>query len=512
MTLPEVRDRQEGFSGGLNTSSDDTALRNNECRVAKNVRLSTRGAAEKRGGTQQVSATPIVADTKILGGFSWKRTTSVQELAICNGKLWTGTLGIPMTWTDRGGSFSTTINPTFAAFKGPSAEGVYIADGGLLNFWDGATLTENIAGTPATEAITAWGPRLFAVSGDTLYWSGTTAGVNGHTLGNASAGGGLAIVRTYGGQELIMPFPLKSSLLLFHRQAISRFTGATQQDIDIDAGTQGISGDVGTVAKRSIIGVENAAYFLTDRGVFAATETDVTPISSPLEKTLTGLNKSEWAQVDAVHARAFNEIRWSLPNLGTFVYNYRTQGWSGPWDNAYCANGAAMWDTNDSEGRPVVLLGHCSGHVLWADREGLWRDRVTSASEGGSTYEYQVKCRRFFGGDFTAFKAWRTGYLLGDFPDPEGASITVQSAGEPYTNAMPFDAAQQALVQEWGAGTTIWGDPSTSWGGGAVSGVERVRTPLHGVHPWVDVTVQYTGDASARLSIVDAIGHNRTRR
>jgi hypothetical protein len=512
MTLPEVRDRQEGFSGGLNTTSDDTALRNNECRTAKNVRLSTRGAAEKRGGTQQVSTAPIVEATKILGGFSWKRTTSVQELVISGGKLWTGTLGIPMTWTDRGGTFSATVNPTFAAFKGPTTEGVYIADGGALNFWDGTTLTENIAGTPSVEAITSWGPRLFAVKGDTLYWSGTTAGVNGHTLGNASLGGGLAIVRTYGGQELIMPFPLKSSLLLFHRQAISRFTGATQQDINIDAGSQGISGDVGTVAKRSIIGVENAAYFLTDRGVFAATETDVTPISSPLENTLSALNKTDWAQVDVVHARAFNEIRWSLPNLGTYVYNYRTQGWSGPWDNAYCADGASMWDSTDSEGRPVVLIGHCSGHVLWADREGVWLDRMDSDGDNGTTYEYQVKCRRFFGGDFTAFKSWRNAYLLGDFPDPEHASITVESGGTTFTTPMPWCSDLSASIPEWGAASSTWGDASTVWGGGMLCGVERVRSALHGVHPWVDVTVQYTGDAAARLSIVDVIGHNRNRR
>lgn len=510
MSLPEIRDRQEGFAGGLNTTADDAALANNEFRVARNVQLDRRGAAKKRLGTQRVLSAALGAG--VIGGVSWARTTSVQELVIANAKLYTGTLGIPLTLTDRGGTFSTSVYPSFAPFKGPSAEGVYIADGGPLNFWDGTTLTENIVNTPNVESICAWGPRLFAVKDDTLYWSATTGGINGHTLG-ATAGGGQAIVRTYGGQALVGLAPLKNSLLLFHRSAVSRFTGATTDDINIEAGTNGISGDVGTVSKRSIIAVENVVYFLSDRGVFAASETDVQPVSSPLESTLANLTKTQWLQVAAVHARAFNEVRWAIPGVGVYVFNYRTNGWSGPWDGAYTSSAiTAMWETTDTDGKAVVLTGHANGHVLWNDRSGIFKDDVLANSTGGTDYTFAVQCKRFFGQDYTQYKSWRTLYVLGDFRDPANTTCTIRSDGGDYTIPLPFDAPTLALVLTWGNATTTWGAAGTVWGGGAIAAVERGRVPLNGTHPWVDVTFTYTGDKATRVSIVDVLGFSRGRR
>jgi hypothetical protein len=509
MTLPEVRDRQEGFGGGLNTTSDDTALGPTECRVAKNTRLSTRGAAEKRGGTQHVLAAPIAAQP-VLGGFSWRRTSSVQELVVCNGQLRTGALALPMTLTAQTGTLSSSVYPTFAAFKGPTAEGVYIADGGALNFWDGVTLTTDIANTPAVESIVSWGPRLFAFKDDTVYWSSTTAGINGHTLG-ALAGGGQAIVRTYGGQELIAGAPLKNSLLLFHRQAISRFTGATQDDINIEAGTNGISGDIGTVAKNSIIDIENVVYFLTDRGAFAATETDVQPVSSPLEATLSALNKSDWLGVSAVHARAFNEVRWMIPGVGVYVFNYRTRGWTGPWDTGY-ASVTSLWDTVDADGRSVVLAGRSDGTILWCDRQSAWVDAIDSAGAGGTAYTWEVQCRRFYAQDYTTYKAWRTMYTLGEFPDPADTEVIVTTGDSTFTMPLPFAPQQVGVTLAWDHPSTTWDASGTVWSGPAGGLVERARVPLHGVHPWVDVSLRYTGNQSTRLSVVDVMGFARGRR
>ena len=509
MSLPTVRDRQEGFAGGLNTTSDDSALGPTECRVAQNVRLSTRGAAEKRGGTQRMLASAIAA-APVRGGFSWRRTSSVQELVVCNGALRTGTMALPMTLTAQSGTLSSSVFPSFAAFKGPSAEGVYIADGGALNFWDGATLTTDIVNTPSVESIVAWGPRLFAFKDDTVYWSDTKNGINGHTLG-ALAGGGQAIVRTYGGQELIAGAPLKNSLLMFHRQAISRFTGATQDDINIEAGTNGISGDVGTVAKRSIIGVENAVYFLSDRGAFAATEMDVQPISSPLEDTLANLNKSDWLGVSATHARAFNEIRWMIPGVGIYAYNYRTRGWTGPWDTGY-ATVTALWDTVDADGRSVVVAGRSDGTLLWCDRQSAWRDAIASDGSGGTDYPFRVTCKRLFGGDFTVQKAWRDGQVLGEFPAPTETEMTVVSGNLSYTSTLPPAAPVSGTVLAWDDPSTTWDAPGTVWSETVNDTVEQARFPLHGVNPWVDVSVAYTGNQSIRLSVVDVMGFARGRR
>lgn len=510
MSLPEIRDRQEGFAGGLNTTSDDAALAANECRVLANAQLSTRGAAKKRLGTQRVLTTALSAP--VLGGVSWEQTTSITQLVVANGRLYTGGLVIPMPLADRGGPLSTSVVPTFAEFKGPTREGVYIADGGALNFWDGATLQVDIPNTPRVESICAWGPRLFAVKGDTLYWSDTTAGINGHTLG-ALAGGDQAIIRTFGGQELVALAPLKNSLLLFHRNAISRFTGATSDDINIQAGTTGISGDVGAVAKRSLVSVENVVYFLSDRGVFAATETEVQPVSSPLEGSLSTLTKTQWQQVTAVHARAFSEVRWAIPGVGVYVFNYRTNGWSGPWTGAYTASGVtAMWDSWDTDGKAVVLTGHANGELLWNDRSGVYVDSLSPTATGGTPYPFTVQCKRFYGDDYVMEKSWRTLYVLGDFPDPANVSYTVKAGGSTTTAPLPYSAPLLAINLTWGDATTAWGAVGTQWSGVGNIGVERGRMPLHGTSPWCDVTFTYTGDKPAKISIVDALGYARRRR
>ena len=337
-----------------------------------------------------------------------------------------------------------------------------------------------------------------------------------------------------------MPYPLKNSLLLFHRGAISRFTGATQDDIDIDAGTQGISGDIGTVAKRSVIGVENMVYFLSDRGAFAVSETDVAPISSPLEQTLSALSKSAWLSVSAVHARAFNEIRWFIPDVGVYAFNYRTNGWTGPWTGAFTARvvevateGAvglsteggdtldygdgsyavmSAWGTVDSDGRSVVLTGHENGKVLYNDRAGVYVDGRTAASTGGFTYPLTVQCKRFFGQDYTTIKSWRTMYVLGDFPDPANVSCSIQTAGGAIAIPLPYDPLVGSVVFEWGDPSWVWGDSSLSYGESSARSVERAKIPLHGTHPWADVTFSYTGDDSGLISIVDVLGYGRNRR
>ena len=508
MSLRPIRDVQDGFGGGLNTSSDVYAMQPNEVRTAQNARLSTRGGISKRGGTQQVSAAAIAAYV-VKGGYSWRTASAVQEMAVVNGLLHTGTLAVPMTWSAQVGALSTTAVPSFATFRGPSNDGVYIADGGPLNYWDGTTLSVNIASTPSVvDQILAWGPRLFGIGSgapETLYWSSTTSGTNGHTLG-ATAGGGQAIVRTYGGQRLTALAALRGSLLIFHVSAISRFTGMTTDDINISAGTQGITNDVGTIAPRSVLVVENAAYFLSDRGVFACSESSVAPIASPIEATLSALSQTDWAKVSAVHARGKNEIWFSLPDIGIYAYNYRTGGWSGPWDGAY-TSATALWDTRDSGGRTVILAGLSDGHVLWCDKGSYFKDRVTSASAAGTAYTFSVQMRRMYAGDFTAQKSWRDAYVLGSFTSVDDLSVIIETSSGEYTQDFPALSGSSA-APVWNGST--WGDDV--WAAAAATDDVAVRVPLGGTWPWIDLTLTDVGTVDVQISRVEAIGFPRGRR
>src|SRR5690348_2146368 len=135
-----VVDRQPRFELGLNLRADESQLRPTEVRRAENARLTEFGGVTKRGGLQRVHSTALDSDP-ITGGFSWVQDGgTVQQLAVCGGKLYTGTYSVGMSWTDRGGTFSTTVTPSFAAFTDGTDDCVYIADGSSLQKWNGTSL------------------------------------------------------------------------------------------------------------------------------------------------------------------------------------------------------------------------------------------------------------------------------------------------------------------------------------------------------------------------------------
>jgi hypothetical protein len=151
-----VQDQQDSFSGGLNTTSDESALGKNEIRRADNARLPVEGGITKRLGTQRTSAAAIVAATPVRGGYSWRKPSSAEELVVCDGKLYTGAFSIGMAWTNkRARSPPASCRASRASSPARATEVAYIADGGLLNKYDGAALSVNLAGTPSVSRIAA---------------------------------------------------------------------------------------------------------------------------------------------------------------------------------------------------------------------------------------------------------------------------------------------------------------------------------------------------------------------
>jgi hypothetical protein len=197
--------------------------------------------------------------------------------------------------------------------------------------------------------------------------------------------------------------------------------------------------------------------------------------------------------------------------VGIYAYNYRTRGWTGPWDTGY-ASVTTLWDTVDADGRSVVVAGRSDGTLLWCDRQSAWRDAIASDGSGGTDYPFRVTCKRLFAGDFTVQKAWRDGHVLGDFPAPTLTEVTVTSGTISYTSTLPPSAPVSGTVLAWDDPSTTWDAPGTVWSETVNDTVEQARFPLHGVNPWVDVSVAYTGNQSIRLSVVDVMGFARGRR
>ena len=452
-----VEDIQQGFAGGLNTSADSSQMSANEVRRAENARLTEYGGIKKRLGTQRMHASSLGA---INGGFAWMQPTTSYHFVAANGLIKTAPIGsAPLTWTSLSGAIATTGLVDFAAFRDGSGEIVYIADGGPLNKATNSTATVNIAGTPSVVvSLAVYNQRLYGVDGVTqkVYASSLN---NGDTLGNTGSGGIEAVIRTFGDQECFAVKTLRSSLAIFHRSGISRFTGITVDDIDIEAGVQGFSEQVGTIAKKSLVAVEGEVYFFSEQGFYRLSETGLECISLKIDTVPRNISSDVISRIVGAHDKLRHEIRWYVPDVGVYVYNYVLKAWSGPWTGTYKSSGVrAMWNTEAAGSLPSqVFIGGTDGYVRLCDPDtGL--DDILSDGTGGSAHTMIVQCHRMFFGDEASEKALRWAYALADMRNSDNpyARWKCNTGTSDYTLNVGTSESN-----EWGTGT--WG--TGTWGG-----------------------------------------------
>jgi hypothetical protein len=490
-----VADAQAGFGGGLNTTAADTELAPNQVRFCTNGILSQFGDVTKRLGTRRLSSA-VIAAAAVRNGICWRTATDHEYLVACNGRLYSGgNYSTAMTWTDKGALASESVYPSFAAFRDASAEGVYIADGAALRKYTAGTLSAP-AGAQAVATIAVYNQRLFGITGtnQTIYYSALN---DGDTLGNAGSGGGSAVVRTFSAQKLTGLLTLKNSLAMFHVSGVSRFTGYTQDDIGIDAGTEGISTDVGTIAPRGIIAVDGLGFFLSERGAYMINDAGVqrldTPNSpDPTVPLMAALPEDDFEKVDATYDKLTKTIRWNIPGSGIYLYHLPLNAWSGPWTGDYVdAETHCLFDGVDDNGAPITVVGFGDGYLLRADYPGTYKDSIVSAGTGGNSYTLNIQCRRFYTSHPEAEKAWRWAYVFADLRGSITAAVTWRTSTGTGTYTMP----NVSSGTQWGSGT--WG--SFFWGG---QGAKPFRIPMSGRGTFVDISISDDGDANSVYSRV----------
>lgn len=503
MGRPRVTDVQQSFRGGLNLAADEFELSPTEIRRAGNARLTEFGGVTKRLGFQRLHASAVGLPSIVRGGFGWIQPTSTTELVIANGTLYTGTYGIPMTWTSRGGSFTNTAVPSFAAFRNQAGTpSVYVADGGQVNAWDGTTLRMRIASTPNVSWLAVYNRRLFG-GGDPaqptrVYWSALD---NGDTLGQQVPGGGFGDIRTFGFQDLTGSLVLGSSQLLFHRGGISRFTGWSQDDIAIDSGTRGVTQDVGTIAPGALATVENVGFFLSDRGIYRVTEAGVQPVSVKIDTMIKTLDQTLFPRARAVHNKPNKEVLFWLPDVGFYVYNYAVDGWTGPWTGGFSTDAVySLWNSLDATGKPIVLFGGQDGFIRRIDMPNTYLDDVLSDGTGGIKFSLDVRCRRFYFRDPqtniidpSAEKSLRFGYLQADNRGSLGSQVSwvTQTGAGIQTFAANLSAT-------YGSGIKYGG---FVWGG---TGSSSTRFQIAGRGNYADFTISDDGLAASVYSRLEA--------
>lgn len=498
MPRPVLTDAQNGYQGGLNTTADESQVGETELRRADNCRLTVFGSVTKRGGTQRTSSAALGSPSVVRGGSEWAPDggSGVVQLAVANGTLYTGTYGVPMTWTAQTGAISSTAYPSFAAFRDASAEAMYVADG-TLRKWNGTALTTSISGVPAgITQLAVQNRRLFGINGvdETLYYSDLD---NGDSLGNASASGGQEFIRTFAKRANKALLALSDSLLIFHASGISVFTGWSQDDIAINSGTRGLSADTGTIAPRSVIAVENVGYYLTDRGFYEVTTAGVRPISQQIESVIRSLDHSQFARVTVAHSRTTAEVLWYLPDIGVYAFNYRTNGWTGPWTGIYTsATVGALWSSVDATSTPIVLSGHNDGFVRRVDAPGVGVDDLHADGTGGTPIVMTARGKRFYAETPEHEKAWR--WVMAQVDTGGSMTAALQWATETAsgTFTLPFSASGR-----WGTAGATWG---TGLWNSASSG--SARAPLSGRGKFLDVVFVDDGQGVPNLSRLSCVG------
>lgn len=514
-----VQDVQPSFNGGLNLTADPSQVQPNQVRDAENGRLSEYGGIGKRLGTWRITTAALGSGGPIQNGYTWNQTSSRTILAVQGGKLFTAPFvppslsatlvtnssqeitteaGVTLTtespysaFTDQGGTMSSTATPSFAAFlysAPPDTECVYIADGGPLNRWNGTTLTENISSTPNVSFLRVYNQRLFGVSGanQSVYYSDLN---NGNSLGDGANGGGEAIIRTFGDQRTTALAVSGSSLLIFHATGISKWTGFTQDDIAIGAGSQGVTSEVGTTAPFSVVEVAGNVFFLANNGFYVVSDNSAPQsISTPIDTLIRTWSDADMQDVRGVHVRQYQEVRWWIPNYGVLVYNYRLNAWSGPWTGGYLNPATTcLFESQDTNGKFVAMRGDELGWLTLSDPDGIYLDNLSTDATGGQEFTLSFQPHRFFANDYMAEKAYRWGYLL---MDPRGTTdVTVTWNTQTGTGTYTIDPA-------------------------ALAASERVmeRVPLANRGEWIDLTIEDSGEADALYSRVEIQGFSMGRR
>lgn len=444
------------WRGGVNRTFSADALDKSEVRRATNAVLNTFGALSKRGGSKRVHATVLNASTKVLGGFHWDNPSqSAEQVAICNADLFYKTLAAS-DYTKVDGTLSTTARPVFAPYRVGGVNRLYIADGGLLNKWTATSLTENISGSPSATFICVYKERMFCADGThTIYWS-KVADPEVYT----SPDGGQSPVDTYDSEPIVGLATCGSSLLIFKQDSIARFTGVSNEEIEIDKDTEGVAKGVGCIAPGTIVSVDDFVFFLSDRGPYKCDEGGVLPIGQKIESEMKDWDQANWSLARAVHNKAKRQILLIVPDGGVndvvWTLDLRTESWTGP--HSYGYNIVSAWTFERADGTEGVMFGGDDGWVRDGDNiVNGYKDDVLSDGTGGTAVSMIVEFPPVLMGDPSSVKTLHaTQWLQANLGASGSATMTGtgdENPGVTSTFTLPTLGASEQSYPFW----LVWG-------------------------------------------------------
>lgn len=454
MPRPTIVDVQNAFTG-LNTTADPAHLGPSEVSKCTNGKFTINGGLTARLGSRRVLSGTGSVGAGVQNLMVWPNGPNTPELLVVAGsQLYAGHMQGPPPWSlSYEGACSSWPSPGMAAFTNAAGlQCVYIGASTGLFVWDNASLTQ-LTSTPSLQQLCVQNQRLFGINAPggnvtypfNLYWSSLNSGDDCGIPSTPDAGGN-AVIITFGESFPTDLLAYGPGLVIAHVAGLSTFTGWSQSDIAIQSGTQGLSADTGVAGMQSMCAVENFAVVASDRGCYVVTPYGyLEEISKPIDAT--------WPDIVAVYngfafgnpgtTMVHDKINHSIylvanDRQSVYVYNYRTQGWAGPWSYNWASSGSQATITSlaagyDALGNYYVLAGCSDGCVRQMEVEGLGFDDVAANGTGGAQYTMKAVTRPLVGADQSGAptwdqeKAWRYVDVQAQLTNPSGAQVSVRT-------------------------------------------------------------------------------------
>lgn len=509
-----LTDAQVGFSGGMMATGIryDGVLTNvatvippNAYPFALNMKIKKDGELAPRRAFRQLATQSTLVWATAWNDLGSTGVPNPQVIAIDSaGVLQYGTFNTSTStfgFAAAGTSVGTTAGGNAAAhFRDATLEQLYIGDSSTkIHKFDGSTVTNNIGTPSGIQSLWTYNQRLFGCKStdQTLYWSGLN---DGDSLGTTATGGGSATIRAYGGGDLLGGFALGSTNYLVHTNALSMFEGRSFDDIQIQAGVQGLLPGVTPIDATSFRAIDGVGYIVTARGLLtirpgeAPTYYD-TPDTPDAFLAVLAANFAIRKVSIADNVRA-NEIWFCLtvdylggstPSQMIVVYSKQFQRFISVWTTTETPlgvfDGMSRWSFSSQTSVLPQAFMFTAGGVFGCD----FADQNLEVTTG---YGGVVYLRRMYTDAPQNTKAWRRMYVLmgSGYNDRSVAGVT------------PYGTATSVTVSY-----TVAGNSQVN---SSISLLAQATTqvPLSGFGPYIDAYLTGAGTVDWSLIRADVEG------
>lgn len=385
--------------GGINTGFSSVLLSPQELRRLVDGRVAD-GRVVKRNGSRRIHDTALFTGNgtrKVQGGVQFQPTGSARQIvAVAEADLrWK--VDTAVDFTNVGGTpFSTTDIARFSAARVGGNLLLFVA-AGALRTWSGAAIATPTAAPANAVDCALYKGRMWVSVRDSmrLYGSRVSPNCNDFTV----ATGGLEVdIETYDNEPIVGLVTCGHSLIIAKDSSLSRLTGVSSATIQVEKETEGLSAEIGCLARGTLVPVLDRFFFVSEQGPYLGSEGGIEAIALKLRGVFDGFDQDMWRNAVATHNVGRHEIVLTVGKpLATesqdaytihfWTYDYHNKVWSGPFSRGIGGTISALWPyERPSGGRKTYMSGGLTGFVCDEDVPNWYKDDTSRLGVDGTAF------------------------------------------------------------------------------------------------------------------------------